>query len=66
MKGQPWSVEEEHRLLSAFEAGYSPADLAEICVRTVPAILTRLMRLERVFRSPVTGRLYKISPEPWV
>ena len=46
--GQPWSYEEERRLLTGYESGMSVKDLAKQHSRTEGAIRSRLAKLGRL------------------
>ncbi len=46
--GTPWGEEEEHRLLTSYDAGISIAKLAEQHKRTQEAIRSRLVKLGRI------------------
>ena len=46
--GTPWSSEEDHRLLEAFDQGIDVHELAERHSRTRGAIAARLVRLGRI------------------
>ena len=54
--GKPWSLEEDQRLLGAFDQGIDVDQLAERHLRTRGAIAGRLVRLGRITeRSEVLG-----------
>ena len=43
--GQPWTADEETRLVEAFKAGQSPEEIARRHRRTVRAVEARLQRM---------------------
>jgi hypothetical protein len=49
--GKSWSVEEEEKLVSAFDAGAGIKDLAEDHKRTKGAIQSRLVKLGKIKQS---------------
>ena len=46
--GKPWSEEEDRLLAAAFDSGQTPKQLAESHKRTVGAIRSRLMKLDKL------------------
>ncbi len=64
-QGKLWEPDEERQLLVDFDNGLALEDLVERFGRSEAAITTRLIRLERLARSPSTGRFHKLDPEPW-
>ena len=46
----PWTADEVHRLLAAFDAGMSPRELATLHQRSLKAVKARLAKLGRFGR----------------
>lgn len=63
---QPWTLEEEQKLVYLFSQGKTPGDIAREHKRTVNAITTRLVVCNILFQDPYRKAHYQISSKPWM
>lgn len=62
--GKPWSVDEDRRLLTAFDSGTAIADLARTHGRTTAGIQARLEKHDRIAPSEPSARRFPDRARP--